>query len=86
MTFKGIIPSQYVARWTSEDGVKLRIFQYVDVNTWDLVKVFVESKTFDELGLARIIKQCDGTPYEMTFEQHPVTGREMLIGIRKATT
>jgi len=83
MTIKGIIPSQYVARWTSEDGEKLRIFQYVDVNTWDLVKVFVHAKTFDELGLAKIIKQCDGTPYELTFETQPTTGRDILVAIKR---
>lgn len=82
-TKKAIIPSQYIARWTTEDGVRLNIFFYVDLEDWSLNKVFVDQKTFDLLNLKKIIKQSTGEKYILKFETNDATGYDVLVAIDK---
>lgn len=41
-----ILPNQYVGSWVNPEGISLRVFQYLDLETFDLCKCFIPNSEF----------------------------------------
>lgn len=78
-----ILPSQYVGKWTNDAGVALKVFQVLDVETGELIKIFMPKKEFEILGMKKILRESFPEVYAAEFEEDD-EDRENLVSLTLA--
>lgn len=68
-TVEAFIPKQFCMRkpYTNDQGVKLKIFQYVNTGNNELEKLFVELPVWDSFEIPKVLKELGGI-FKLTLE------------------
>jgi len=81
---KALFPRQWIGDWTNPQGVFFRVFEIYNIESGELVKVFLEPDAYVELAIQSIIKEGEiGNVYVCKFEEDPRTDKKILVSVKK---
>ena len=82
---QGIIPKQYIGKWTNESGKRLRIVQYFSLEDLTIKKIFIPFDVFMKLKMKEYYPTVKDTKYcNIYFDYDEQEDRDIVIDIKVA--
>jgi len=85
ISYKGILPSQFVGKWTNDEGKRLKVFFVLCLEDFELKKIFMPVDEFNMLDLSKLVKKSADVVYEFEFEIDD-EDRENLVSFKQIGT